>query len=124
MIPKIGRKSFKDKIIDSKKNYEKLLERGYQETPDGLLPMVEIRKAGYIWNDSIGWTIPAEEYIADGNTDRPAGQKYVAVARQYLDWRAARKRKTFQPKPITTEFKFKESSGDNGDAVSLEELPF
>lgn len=84
-------------------------EQGWFETPDGLLPMIEIQKAGFVWNDEYEevWdreqrtfirkqrgynAIPATEYISDGiHGDRKAGEKFVGPTQQYLYWRENRK---------------------------------
>jgi len=84
-----GKKSWKDKIEEGRAWKKDLLAKGYQETPDGLLPMSEVNKAGYVLKDN-QWFIPKEEYIADGNYDRKAGEKYIGASQQYLHWRQQR----------------------------------
>ena len=78
-IAKAGKKSIKEFIEDGQKWYADKLAEGWEKTPDGILPLTEIKKAGYAQNENKEWVIPIESHIADGNSDRPAGQKYWGV---------------------------------------------
>lgn len=102
---KVSGLNSRDKIEKYKELTAKRIAEGWQETPNGLLPIEEIRKAGFRWIEEerevwdydrnefvmkpIGFgAIPTEEYIADGlSSDRKAGEKYIGASQQYLAWK-------------------------------------
>ena len=64
---------------------EKLAE-GWEQTPDGLLPLAEINKAGFVPSGT-GWKIPSEEFLSTGEDGSTVGTKYKAATSQYIAWR-------------------------------------
>lgn len=88
------RKRLFQRIIQKgKQSIQEKLDKGWEETPDGLLPLSEIQKAGYIKKDG-AYFIPVEAYIVENaNSIYRKGDKYIGVAKQYLDWRRRRKEK-------------------------------
>ena len=108
-----------DRVEEGRKWKAGLLAKGYQETPDGLLPITEVKKAGFVLVDD-NWMIPSEEYIADGNSDRKPGEKYTGATRQYLNWRRCRWDKA---PPKSQPAKLLEPLEDNDD-IKIEDIPF
>ena len=95
-------------------------KKGWFETPDGILPMIEIQKAGFRWNDKLDsfWdrdtkkfitkprgydTIPSQEYITDGVHSDTAGVKVVSASEQYLRWREDYNKRMSMPTDSATE---------------------
>lgn len=131
MIPKDGKKSFEERVAEGRAWVQGKLDKGWQRTPDGILPMTEVKKAGYSLDENNEWVITAEVYIADGNDDRQAGTKYVGPSRQYLDWRKQRKIKDSNrsAKPTENQLKFMkeeepEPVQDSDDEIRVEDIPF
>ena len=109
IVKKDGRRSVKDLIKLGNEWRDKKLKEGCEKTPDGYLPMIEIKKAGYVMSRWGEWTIPLESYIADGNYDKPAGQKYWGTSKQYLHWKKKREIEDSNRDlmPTTSKFNFK-----------------
>lgn len=131
-IPKDGKKSFEERVADGVRWRKTKLAAGWQETPDGLMPMTEVKRAGYVLNANQEWTIPAEEFIADGNSDRKAGEKYIGPSLQYLNWRRGRKIRDSNRVaiPTTRQINFKEEEEENTphvlaqDEIDVNSIPF
>lgn len=87
ILLKDGEKTFRERIAAGRESIKRKLAQGYEWTPDGLLNIKDIRDAGYVFVEGFGWSIPSEEYIADGTGDRKAGEKYTGVSRRYLLWK-------------------------------------
>ena len=85
-----GSKSIEERIAEGREWYSKQLKNGMQETPIGLLTLVDVKKAGLVLDENGDWAIPSEMYIADGNSDRPAGEKYTGISKQFISWWKAR----------------------------------
>lgn len=122
-----GKKSSEKKIEEGRQWKKDMLAKGYQETPDGLLPITEIKKAGYVWKDE-QWFIPADEYIADGNSDRQPGEKYIGASRQYLNWRKRREimsnsEKTVNPAP-KLDLREVTPVPEETEGIKIEDIPF
>lgn len=127
--PRDGRKTFRERVEEGIAWGKKKREEGWEETPDGLLPITEIKKAGYHMSANGEWVIPCEEYIADGNTDLKAGTKYYGPGRQYLDWRKARREKRDEVLAEPAKLPFmkidvSEKKFVENDEIKIETIPF
>ena len=98
--------------------YNKKISLGYKETPFGLLPMSEIKKAGFAWNtemrtvwdkeknafveEQCGYdSVPGEYLIAgEGMATLKFGEKYLAPTKQFIYWWKDYKRRMQTPKTI------------------------
>ena len=90
---KLTKKKIEERINESNKKWEDLVNKGWEETPDGLLPPEEIERAGFVKQDD-EWKIPTDVYIAEvamGGIKR--GSKYIGVSMKYINWREERKLK-------------------------------
>ena len=107
------------------------LSKGWEVTPDGIMPLKEIKKAGYIMQDG-NWMIPSEVYLTDGNDGGKAGVKNVGPSQQYLYWRKHRHNNDSHTakQPTTKEFNFKNKEEDSppvfkdNDDIKIEDIPF
>jgi hypothetical protein len=106
---------------------------GWQKTEDGWLPLTEIKKAGFIYNEELDrWMIPCEEYIADGNYDRKAGEKYWGISRKYLNWKTAKQNTNSNRVsiPTTNQINFKKEEEEippvfrATNEIKVDEIPF
>ena len=127
-----GKKSLKDRIADGIRWRKAKLAVGWQETPNGLMPMLEVKRAGFILDENKVWTIPAEEYIADGNGTIKAGEKYWGASRQYLEWRQTRRIRNYSKveTPTPSKLNFKENEKEkampvfNNGEINISQIPF
>jgi len=107
-------------------------DSGLHETPDGLLPLAEIKKAGYKLDEFGKWAIPAEEYISDGNHEsRKAGEKFWGVSSRYVTWKNAKIFREMNPdiKPKERQLKLEIKEEEVGvpttdDGVDISMIPF
>lgn len=123
----------KTMIEEAKAWRKRKIKDGWEDTPDGLLPMIEIKKAGYALSERGEWKIPAEEHIADGNHTRQAGEKFVAPTRQYMRWKREREIKINNldtaTRPTIKQLNFtKEEEPDTfnvpDDDIDVSKIPF
>ena len=75
------------KIQKANEKYEEYIKLGWEETPDGLLPPDEIKRAGFIKQGG-QWLIPTDVYIAEvASAGLKKGAKYIGISMQYIHWK-------------------------------------
>ena len=87
---KITNTEIQKKIALANQARKKLMDEGWEETPSGLLPPDEIKKAGFVKSGG-EWLIPTDVYISEvARGGLKKGEKYLGVSMQYVRWRDSR----------------------------------
>ena len=85
-------KEFNDRVKKAQERYEKLQQNGWEETPNGLLSIEEIKNAGFVRQDG-KWKIPTDVYIAEvAHGGLSKGAKYIGISMKYINWLEEKKR--------------------------------
>jgi len=80
----------KELIKKGQEWYQKKIELGWIQTPDGLLPPNEVEKAGFVYRNG-EYVIPMQWYIAESSGfGYKKGMKYLGMSQQYLEWKKNR----------------------------------
>lgn len=116
-----GKKTLPEFIKEGQEWYAKKLKEGWEETPMGILPMTEIKKAGFRYSNDGEWLIPIEELISDGNATLQPGEKYFGLSTQFTNWSIARRREESKERTEETINQLSFINKEEAKAVAVDE---